>query len=139
MDSGGSSSSGSRLSRIGQEAARHRRGDESQGDESRNDGISEVLTVVRSLQQQVSALQAQRSVTPTVNTNLDSSTGSASGKNKRLPKTLVVSSHVLKLVGEQFLFAYYYLTQSAVHQTVKHLKDISEDPLEWNINAGLVC
>ena len=46
MDSGGSSSSGSRLSRIGQEATRHRRGDESQGDESRNDGISEVLTVV---------------------------------------------------------------------------------------------
>ena len=74
-------------------------GDESQGDESCNDGISEVLTVVRSLQQQVSALQAQRSVTPTVNTNLDSSTGSASGKNIRLPKTLVVSSHVLKLVG----------------------------------------
>ena len=101
--------------------------------------IPEVLTVVRSLQQQVSALQAQRSVTPTVNTNLYSSTGSASGKNKRLPKTLVVSKHVLKLVGEQFLFAYFYLTQSAVHQTVKHLKDISEDPLEWNINAGLVC
>ena len=88
--------------------------------------ISEVLTVVRSLQQQVSALQAQRSVTPTVNTNLDSSTGSASGKNKRLPKTLVVSSHVLKLVGEQFLFAYFYLTQSAVHQTVERLKDIAK-------------
>ena len=101
MDSGGSSS-GSRLSWIGQEATRHRRGDESQGDESRNDGISEVLTVVRSLQQQVSALQAQRSVTPTVNTNLDSSTGSASGKNKRLPKTLVVSSHVLNWLENSF-------------------------------------
>lgn len=80
------------------------------------DGDGEVLTILRSLQQQVSALQAQRnsSEVPGNTASPDSAGTTSRTKKKRLPKSLV----------------------SAVHQTLKHLKDRSDDPLEWNLDTS---
>lgn len=101
------------------------------------DGDGEVLTILRSLQQQVSALQAQRnsSEVPGNTASPDSAGTTSRTKKKRLPKSLVVRILISNIHNFVNLVLF---TQSAVHQTLKHLKDRSDDPLEWNLDTRSV-
>ena len=93
----------------------------------------EVMTMLRSLVQQVSTLQAQQEATraqaeasPRANGSTAASTPTPA--KRRLPRELVVSLVMFYVLCDCLVIH----LQSIVHQTIKTFRDRIDDPLEWN-------